>query len=273
MNNYIKCFLASAFCGIIQSLFYLGLRKTIYFSDIIIEFGFPIPSMEMVDLMRMSMSFFPLFLFQMLFGTYIYRHFCSASVYYLSRCENRVTWFLKEVLSLYPFMILYIVIMVLVGTLVAEIANQVIYDRESLLLFIYYILIHSLWLFITTLLMNIIAIKLDSGLAFIFTVGIQLSFILLILFSADLFPLDDKLYGVRNSILLQLNPASHLVLYWHSSFIETLDNRINSLNIQFDLNRSVILFILLSVIIVVIGTIIVKKQDLILTNNETGGVG
>ena len=48
-----------------------------------------------------TLSYSPLFVFQVIFATYIYKHFCSASIYFFSRNANRINWFLREVVKIY----------------------------------------------------------------------------------------------------------------------------------------------------------------------------
>lgn len=48
-----------------------------------------------------SFEYIPIFVFQILFATNIYKHFCSASIYFFSRNANRIKWYLKEVTNIY----------------------------------------------------------------------------------------------------------------------------------------------------------------------------
>lgn len=79
------------------------------------------------------------------------------------------------------------------------------------------------------------------------------------------------MYVERNAVLLQLNPISHLVMSWYSSFFENLSMRINMHSISFDLNVSVVFYLILGIILTIAGFIAVKRKDLIVANNETGG--
>ena len=87
---------------------------------------------------------------------------------------------------------------------------------------------------------------------------------------------QEKLYtiyeGNTDSVrLMKLIPFSHLILSWHSSNNEEIDNLINIYGIDFNLNFSVILLFIAAVIISFAGMIIIEKTDFILTNKETGG--
>ena len=157
--------------------------------------------------------------------------------------------------------------MVLSGTLVASISNQIVFDRESILLFVYYVLIHSLWLFITTLLVNIIAIKLDSSTGFISIVGIQMLSISTLLLWKNVWPLDDAIHSAKHVLLLKLNPISHLILSWHSSSIKGINRWIN-----FPISQSILVFLSISLVVIIIGCLIVKRQEWIAMPKEGGTI-
>lgn len=268
----MKCIFAAFICGGFQALFYLGMKDEIYFSEIIVTFGFSEVHFILVYLIELSLKLLPFFLFQILFGTYIYQHFCTASIYYFSRCQNRVKWFLKECTKLYVFAFIYPLLMVLSGTLVASISNQIVFDRESILLFVYYVLIHSLWLFITTLLVNIIAIKLDSSTGFISIVGLQMLSISTLLLWKNVWPLDDAIHSAKHVLLLKLNPISHLILSWHSSSIKGINRWINYLQIDFPISQSILVFLSISLVVIIIGCLIVKRQEWIAMPKEGGTI-
>lgn len=279
--KYIKCILVSSLWGIFTCLTYLATNQELFFSDIVFKFSLPTIMINLVFIIEMSLRYFPFLIFQILFGTHIYKHFCSASVFYFSRCQNRAKWFLKEAISLYPLALLYSLAMVVAGLIVAGINNRIIYDRESFIILIYYLLIHSLWLYSTTLLINILAIKLESSMAYTIVAGIQLTFLGLLLLWDETLPLHGTYNLERNARLLQLNPIAHLALPWRSSFIESVNSRINEYLdffmidwsvIDFELNNSIVLFTIISIIVIILGVVIVKKHELISIEMEKGGI-
>ena len=267
-NALIKCLSVAILWGAFQALFFLGVSDELLLSDMILEFGFSEVAFLTVYLIELSIKLLPYFLFQILFGTYIYQHFCTASIYYFSRRPNRVKWFIAECGKLYLFAFIYPFMMVISGTAVASITNQIMFDKESLILLIYYVLIHSLWLFLTALLMNMIAIKLDSSYGFVVVVGLQFAFVSMLLLWENVWPLVDTPNLIKHVFLLKLNPISHLILAWHSSPIAELNERLNYLNIDFSLNASVIAFFIASIAMIVVGCIVVKKQEWITFNTE-----
>ena len=272
MKSYVKYFLCAIIGGAFCCLFFITTHNTISFSYVILKFGFTEFDINIASLMYLFQWYFPLIMFQIFFGTYIYRHFCCASVYYFSRCNNRVSWFLKEAALLYPIAVIYIVIMISSGTIISSITNHLYFDKTSFILFGYYLIIHSLWLFLTTLLINVLAIKISSSNSFLVVGGIQMFF--MALFGSWENKLDFTILEKKDHFasILKLNPLSHLVLKWHSSTLESVNKQINCFDIKFDLNWSILLFFVLSIFVIALGCLIVKRQDMIDINKETGGI-
>ncbi|MCD8501321.1 MAG: hypothetical protein LRY71_06080 [Bacillaceae bacterium] len=228
--------------GGFQSLYFIGLETELLLSDIILEFGFSLVEFILVSIIDLSIKFLPFILFQIVFGTYIYQHFCSASVFYFSRCPNRIKWFVIESVKLYMIAFIYPLLMVVSATGMASITNHIIFDGTSFLLLFYYVLIHSIWLFLTALLINVISITLDSSFGFIIVVSLQLACVSLLLLWENVWPLADSPDVVRHVLLLKFNPISHLILSWHSSSFTELNDRLNYFQIDFSLNTSVVVF-------------------------------
>lgn len=271
MRNYVKYFIFSAIWGSFSFLPNINSDEVLYFSDIINKFGFSEFYLHSTGLAVFLQWYLSILLFQVLFGTFIYRHFCSASVYYFSRCERRVRWFLKEAVSLYPFAILHLLIMVFSGTFVIGLTSSVRFDAGSFWLLGYYLAIHSLWLFLTTMLINIVAIKMRSGGAFVIASGIQIFLASIYAYWGENRKFDEIPLSNRYANLLKANPLSHLVLNWHSSGIKSLNGTINIFEMEFEFIESIALYLFLSVLLIAIGCVVVKRQEFIVINIETGG--
>jgi hypothetical protein len=119
-----------------------------------------------------------------------------------------------------------------------------------------------------TICINLLAIKLNSSRGFSFAAALQLFFIAITSFYEKL-PFNEDAFYVP--ILIIINPISHLILGWHSSSINNVDNLIDSLGIQFDLNLSLVVLLLSNLALLYVGMKVVDKQELIITNAETGG--
>ena len=161
--------------------------------------------------------------------------------------------------------------MLLSGTIILIFNIPLNFDKISLVILCYYLLIHSLYLYFTTLLINILSIKLSSSGGFGIIAGCQIACLTVFaIWEKRLFTGQENSLN-RDTRILKCNPLSHLVLKFHSSNIDSLNNKINSLGICFDLNYSVILFFIITLIVILFGCLTIKNQNFIVTNKETGG--
>lgn len=270
MKLYAKYFVFSIIWGIIQTMFYFRTDQVVLFSDIMFVFSFYKPSFFITSIIDMVMNYIPLLFIQILYGTYIYRHFCSTSIYFFSRCANRQVWLLKEAIKLYYYIVIYLFCMVASGTLFCMLNFGVYFDEGSIYLLFYYMLIFSLWLYITTLSVNLIAVFIGSSNSASIMIGIQIILLLLLGIFDTWIPIDTN--KMTAGSLLKLNPISHLVLSWHNSRIFSVNRLVNILNINFTFHNSMIYMGTLAIILTLIGGVIIQKMQIITINKETGAV-
>ncbi|MCD7727433.1 MAG: hypothetical protein LUH57_03695 [Ruminococcus sp.] len=279
MKSTLKTIIIGVVCGILCNLAILVYNEDFTFSDIILRFSQSQYGLENTNLVVLVQWNFPLLLFQAIYGTHIYKHFCNASVYFFSRTNNKVKWFLKETLLLIPQIFVFLLSELLAGTALAMITNNVIFDKTSIILLVYYLAITSLWLFLTSMLVNIISIKFTSSVGYGVVAGIELACMALFFTIRNkMFELGESrsIYDVdlvaKNPVLIKIDPLAHLNLSWHTSKIESVNKLISRyIGIDFDLNFSVVLFAAISVVVVIIGCIVAKNVEFIATNRETGG--
>ncbi len=269
MKYYLRFLFFAAFWGILNSVF-AGNADSTAFSSIVLDVGFGNTVLVISDAGNFFLWYFPLLFFHVFFGTYIYRHFCSASIYFFSRCCNRTLWFLKECGILYAFSLLYLIILITSGTLAVKLQTTVTFDKESWIILAYYLIIHSLFMFFTTLCINLIAILVSSSDGFIYVEGI------LIFCIATFFVVGEKYYhsvptASSHLGLIKWNPISHIIFSIHSSSIVSVDKLINKNGLDFDLNVSVAVFSLLVLFAVIGGVIAVNKYNFMDINQENGG--
>ncbi|NMA66116.1 MAG: hypothetical protein GX957_07725 [Clostridiaceae bacterium] len=269
MKEYRLCLLAALGMGCYSAVEFLYARSPLHLSDIIIQLSSQDTSFLPHTLLDLAMQLFPILLFQLLFGSFLYKEFCSVGVYIFSRCVNRLKWFIQKVSVLLLYALLYQLAMTACTITITAIFGDVRFDLTSFILFLYYWLIYALWLFQTTLLINILSLKTDSGVAFGSIYGLQTCLILILFLWRETLPLDDSLFAARNFKLLWLDPIPHLIISWHSSIIPTLDARIHAFDLPFDLNLSVLYFLILSVLAVITSYHIIKHHDMI-TSGERG---
>ena len=242
------------------------LASTIRFSDIVQYPAFLAIDCMLDFLPQITHWYMPLLFFQIIYGIYIYRHFCSASIYFFSRNINRKKWFLTESFKLYGCTLLYLISMLITGIIVKAFYYDIIWNVEGFIILLYHICIHSLYLFAITLGTNVIAIRFGSSVGFISIMSVNIFFISLYASLGEIIS-EDILY-TEYSWLLKINPFAHLIFKVHSSEIDSVDNIINKYGMSFDLNYSILLFGIISIAFLILGCIMCEKHEFIKNNIE-----
>lgn len=271
--KYLKYVVLGLSMGIFFSFIHVMDNNSITYSELILKISFSeyiLTPNNASYFDKITLCLFPLIIFQVVAGMEIYRHYCIASVYYFSRCVNRMKWYFKELYSLILYDLVYLLFYILGHTILSSFYYNITYDLTSIKLIFYFVVIYSLWNFIFSLLINIASLFFRSNGGFAVSIGIQMFFVSLhIAFQERLYLIYDN--DSTAELLTKLIPFSHLMLSWHSSRDKSINEYINIYNISFDLNYSVIYLLVLSILIVVIGALIIKKIDFICSNKETGG--
>lgn len=268
MKNYIKCASIALIWGILQSMSYLKEEGSVRLSDIILQSSISSSSIVPAYLIEETLKMMPFFMFQILFGTLIYQHFCTASVYYFSRCTAKIPWFLKETRKILFLAITYNILVLAVTVGAALIFCPIQMDEVGIILAVYLILIQSLWLFFTSIAMNLLAIKFGSQNGFMIVMIIQVALITLLLLWQNILPVEDSAQVVRNGFLLKWNLISHLFLNWHSSQYPEVNRLIHNFDFSFDLNLSVLVLFCACAVMVCIGCFVIRRYDLIVLDAE-----
>ena len=232
------------------------------------------------------LSYLPLLLFQIFYGTMIYRHFCTASVYYFSRKTNRVKWFLPECAKLFLYAVAYTAVLLFSAVGIVAAFGSLQWNQGFWPLCIYYLATWSLFLFFTTLAVNVLSVLLTGSAAFLIVEAA--CFLNVLVYSvldplsrnaADYEPpaymtpgyvepnfLKDWMWAIRPNFIANLN------LSLHSHGLGVPEGLINTKDLDFGLNGSVLYFFILSVVVLTAGCLIVAKHSFIESNKETGGV-
>ncbi len=270
MKTYIKYLLFAIFVGWMGVVHYIGAEKSVACADIIFQFSFSGFHFDIGTIPELLRYYFGIILFQVFFGTYIYRHFTSASVYYFSRCSNRIQWFLKESVFLFVYVMIYVVLTIGSGIFIVNMTAGVTFQHIDKVLLFYYVLFSALWLYAITLTVNILAIILDSSRSFMVVGGFQMFCMAVFSFFDIKGDVGQWLLENNHFLLFQWNPVFNLCIPWHSSKIEEVNKKINWFQIPFDLNWSAFYFVLLAVVSIIVGCIIVKKIEFVTVNKEGG---
>jgi hypothetical protein len=213
-----------------------------------------------------TFQYMPLFAFQIFFATYIYKHFCSASIYYFSRNINRVNWFLKEVAKMYANVIIYLIVMCATEMAVIMIFSTIKIDNSAAIISFYYICIYSLYLLATTLAINVFSIILGSNMGFV-TVQSVILLAISIFFLLGNYVKDD-IITEKFSLILKSNIIANLIFSIHSSGIEKINNLINIKGIEFDLNFSIAYYLVMCIAVIILGCYVVEKHEFITNSKE-----
>lgn len=268
MRQIGKVVALAAFLGVFLGISFFGPSKDMPFSQVVITYAFQYYQFGYTDIVYITTRMLPYLLFLFLFGTYIYKHFCTAGVYVFSRCENRLKWIAKEIAQLFGFCVLFTVLIPLFGMALACMTNHVTFGKADIYIYFYYVAIYALWLFFVTLLANMLAIRFGGMKGFgLVVIGICVCIALLSLWDGKkIFSLtvEDMEAAKRHAIYLKCNPISHLFISWHSSSDEMVSQYINILEIDFNLMFSVVVMAVASAITAIVSMIYIKKVDLII---------
>ncbi len=257
MKYYLKFLVVGIVCGVLCMLGYAVRIDEFVCSDIIRLFGMYEIKYFMQYLSNIAYWFMPLLFFQIFFGTYIYRHFCCASIYYFSRYTKRTKWYVKEVLDLFLFAIIYLFMMISCGIICCTLISDVIFDVNTIKILCFYLLIYSLYLFVTTLGVNIVAILCNSNVGFMVVEGINMFFIVLFTIVGEFFA-SDGIILKEYEWILKINPIYYLMF--------GLNNGVN------DYLIAAFIYLILAVIILCWGGFVINRHNFIESDNEIGGM-
>lgn len=263
IRNWFKCVIPIIVFGMLQGLNYLQFHGTVNFSDIVLTLGFSDFDISVDYLMMLLFRTLHFYMFYFLFGTTIYQHFCTASVYSFTRCVNRRFWFLRQTLKLAGCSFMYVLLYPAAVVLTAGITNQVKVDEASLVLLVYYVALQGIWIFCLSLLMNVVAIVAESKAAFFIVAGLQL------LFPTSLLLWDGVV--TVGGVEVPINLFRHLILTWHSSGgSDLLRQCMSEMERGITLNMSVLALGTVSVLTVMISVEVVQRMELLSTGVEKG---
>lgn len=280
-QNRIVCLLGIVF-GIFLSVGYVNpYTGEIKLSELVLQLsgsrGEFALGFSATELLAFSMRMLPGWMIEAYLGIALYRHFCTASIYVFSRCPNRGKWYWKEMLVI-GCNVFFFQIILLASTIVTTMFRyQIQVDDGGIGVILYHVLIQFAWIYSATILINILALKAGSNLAFIVVMMVQTTGIAIVSFLGSMSAYLESHIAVTN-LLVKLNPVSHLILGWHSSCFQKIDNVLNSTVYQvlipvcetFYLEVSLFVMVCINICILLIGLIVIKKHDLLISDAEMG---
>lgn len=270
--RYRLLFLIAVVSGVYLSVMYINPHSGVtLLSEMILQLsgsrGSFVLSFSYSELASFVMRLFPEFIFELYAGIMLYRHFCTASIYIFSRYPHRVRWYIGEVSHLGGAVCIFNILLLAVTILTTASRYGLQIDSAGIELMAYHFLIHSLWIYAMTLAVNLLAIYFGSSTAYALVISVQLVCIVLLNLMDCLVKYYDGKLTYDN--VIKWNPIAHLVLGWHSSHIENVNQVLTSSYMQVDLKCSLIMFLLFGIIITYIGAFIIKEYDLLVSDLET----
>lgn len=249
--------------NILQCVFNSEVYRPVDYIVEVMGLGFPDFTLSYLSLLITDM--FPIFVFEIIFGIYIYRRYCTASVYYFSRQNNRKIWFIRETIKLFIYLVGYfggyLTLSYLFGTIFC--LGKLSLDGLSVLINI--MILFSLYTFLFTLLLNICSIVMGSQNAYLLLFGVQMVLAMSMIIFRNNNVLEKYVW------LLKLNPVANIILSWHSSGFKEVSIITENMGIDFTFSYSVVYFIILLLIVLIMGTLVVNNSDIALDNKEEQG--
>lgn len=209
------------------------------------------------ELVLFAMKLFPAFVFEAYAGILLYRHFCTAATYVFSRYPHRGRWYAGEACRLGVTAGVFQALLLAAVIVITASRYKLQADAAGLMLAAYHFLIHSLWVYIMALTVNLAAVYLGSSTAYGLVIGGQMICIILL-------NVTDVLVRRFQAVLsygkiLAWNPIARLVLGWHGSEEGLL---------QQDLSTSLLVFLLLGAAITAVSAVMIKKHDFLAADAE-----
>lgn len=218
---------------------------------------------SMHELLSLAVRMVPDFILEMYLGTLLYQHFCTASVYVFSRYPKRLKWYFREVLVLGVQITICQALLLLSVLLVSTIRIQVQFDIQGIFLLFIHLVLKSIWVFAMALSVNLLAVLLESDLAFMCVMGIQ-TFLITTLGIIDDLAKEVSIY------FLKWNPMAHLVLGWHNTELTMLKAVSNRHFVGLDMKGSIIQLGIICLMVIIAGAVMINKHDLLCSMMEEG---
>lgn len=202
--------------GVLYGLYYTGMGETGTFFRAVLEANFNFFSEDnlkstetLIGFVEETMWFI---LFELLYGNRIAGHFGIASAYYFTRQADTGTWFLKEAGKLSGITLIYVLAYYAGRLGIVFWGNDYHVTAKSMAAVLALVLLVTLYIYMFTLLVNVLAVLWDATAAFLVVVSLQL-----LALGALAVIADRQLRVWQGGLFLKANPISNIMLSWHSS--------------------------------------------------------
>jgi hypothetical protein len=206
------------------------------------------PSRMHTNIVIVMFGLVEVIVFNLLFGTYIYRDLYENSIYIFVRQKSRGKWFHNRSAQLFVYSAVYHGLFVFLTFLLCmRYSNQRVDIVAIRVVLTTYILI-QLFAFWTTLVINLLAVRLGATASFI------VNYVVLLVLS--MVALNHEKIPVIKDIpfVLSLNPVANVTINWNDGIGKGL--------------FPAVYFIILITITMILGGIMISKTDISLENKE-----
>lgn len=263
MREYGKYLVISFVWGICFSLSAFTKTGTTYsLTDLVINMGLKGGNAcNQVTMIVLLESMIPYYIFIMLFGTYIYRHFCWCSPYIFSRCQKRRKWLYKEMNKLFCYSFMYILLMFIGRIVPFIILRNINIDKTGIIMLLLLLAIMTIWIFSAALFCNFLSIWKSNIWGVMCVLIMQTVSVLSMIFIKS-----EELNNI-DILKLHLNYSAHLVFSWHSLGENNIEG-MNQLGIALSFFESYLYLLIIAIFIIIFGIHLIEKKDIILNIEE-----
>lgn len=195
-----------------------------------------------------------------LFGNRLFKNFCNATAYFYIRTVNLKRWFMEEIIQLFIDIVKFYFINILSLLSLCLLSGKLNkFEFSDILFILYFIMVYSLFTFITSIAINIISIYADSGMAFTIVEGINTIFIGFYLITGDIYTEE---YLINNPYIFKYNPICHLMIGLHKSNLISMNKYLTTPKLQINLSTSILFLLLFTILFIVAGCFFINKKDL-----------
>lgn len=206
------------------------------------------PSRTETNIVIVMFGLMEVIVFNLLFGTHIYRDLYENSIYIFIRQKSRIKWFVNRSFQLFVYSAVYNILFVLMTFLLCVIYSKQEIDIVAVrIVVITYILI-QLFSFWTTLMINLLAIRIGATASFItnYMTLLALSFLAV---NYESVPIIKNI-----PFFLSLNPVTNVTINWNDGIGKGL--------------YPAFYFLILIGTTMLLGGKIISKMDISLENKE-----
>ena len=227
----------------ITYLFDMGNKSKVPIAEMFLQFIFSgNPDRQNDNFFMTVAGLLEIIIFNLLFGTYMYHDLDTGSIYVIIRQKSRLKWYLIKSFQVFFFCTLYIIFYLGSVFLLCVFNSAFSIDKTAIGILFISVVIISLFTFISTLLINLCALRLGSNFGFIIIYAAISALTGLAIFYEKI-PVLNKLH-----FALKFNPMANVVINWGISGQDTI--------------FSVSYLLILTIFVLINGYCIIEKLDI-----------